>query len=104
MGWDLHESAAGMSIAPKITALRGGNVTLAAAADAFLATPRTADPNTHRAHASAIDRGSRWPACSSPPLGEGGADLGVALGVEGVQVVAGGGHPRAQPVPRAVRL
>ncbi|MFF4618216.1 hypothetical protein [Nonomuraea jabiensis] len=45
-----------MSAAPKITALHGGRVTLAAAADAFLATPRTADPNTHRAYASAIDR------------------------------------------------
>jgi hypothetical protein len=49
-------AAAGMSAAPKITALRGGGVSLAAAADAFLATPRTANPNTHRAYASAIDR------------------------------------------------
>ncbi|MEU7990633.1 hypothetical protein AB0B56_37835 [Streptosporangium canum] len=45
-----------MSAAPKIAALRGGHVTLAAAADAFLATPRTANPNTHRAYASAVDR------------------------------------------------
>lgn len=45
-----------MSAAPKITALRGGDVSLAAAADAFLASPRTANPNTHRAYASAIDR------------------------------------------------
>ncbi|MEV0615349.1 hypothetical protein AB0I81_18670 [Nonomuraea sp. NPDC050404] len=29
-----------MSTAPKITALRGGGVSLAGAADAFLATPR----------------------------------------------------------------
>ncbi|MGV9384110.1 hypothetical protein ACWDRB_50425 [Nonomuraea sp. NPDC003707] len=36
--------------------LRGGGVSLAAAADAFLATPRTANPITHRAYASAIDR------------------------------------------------
>ncbi|MFI6743886.1 hypothetical protein ACIBI9_64420 [Nonomuraea sp. NPDC050451] len=36
--------------------LCGEHVTLAAAADAFLATPRTANPNTHRAYASAIDR------------------------------------------------
>ncbi|TDD12097.1 hypothetical protein E1292_02985 [Nonomuraea deserti] len=35
--------------APKVSAPRGGHVTLAAAADAFLATPRTANPNTHRA-------------------------------------------------------
>ncbi|WP_236051970.1 tyrosine-type recombinase/integrase [Nonomuraea cypriaca] len=45
-----------MNAAPKITALRGGGVTLVAAADAFLATSRTANPNTHRAYASAIDR------------------------------------------------
>ncbi|MGP3960529.1 tyrosine-type recombinase/integrase [Nonomuraea sp. 3N208] len=45
-----------MSAAPKVAALRGGRVTLAAAADAFLAAPRTANPNTHRAYASAIDR------------------------------------------------
>ncbi|MEV7010859.1 hypothetical protein [Streptosporangium sp. NPDC051022] len=45
-----------MSAASKITVLRGEHVTLAAAADAFLATARTATPNTHRAYASAIDR------------------------------------------------
>ncbi|MBB5085297.1 tyrosine-type recombinase/integrase [Nonomuraea endophytica] len=45
-----------MSTASKIAALRGGDVTLAAAADAFLASTRTANPNTHRAYASAIDR------------------------------------------------
>ncbi|MBT2235502.1 hypothetical protein [Nonomuraea sp. NEAU-A123] len=45
-----------MSAAPKVSALRGGHVTLAAAADAFLAIPRTANPNTHRAYTSAIDR------------------------------------------------
>ncbi|MBB5781944.1 tyrosine-type recombinase/integrase [Nonomuraea jabiensis] len=45
-----------MSTAPKVSALRGGHVTLAAAADAFLATARTANPNTRRAYASAIDR------------------------------------------------
>ncbi|MFI7461313.1 hypothetical protein [Nonomuraea sp. NPDC049646] len=33
-----------MSPVPKITALRGEHVTLAAAADAFLATARTANP------------------------------------------------------------
>ncbi|MFF4621872.1 hypothetical protein [Nonomuraea jabiensis] len=37
-----------MTTAPKITALRGEGVSLAAAADAFLATPRMANPNTHR--------------------------------------------------------
>ena len=45
-----------MSAAPKVAALRGGHITLAAAADAFLAIPRTANANTHRAYASAIDR------------------------------------------------
>jgi hypothetical protein len=47
---------AGVSAAPKVAALHGGGVSLAAAADAFLSTPRTANPNTHRAYASAIDR------------------------------------------------
>ncbi|RSN15653.1 site-specific integrase [Nonomuraea sp. WAC 01424] len=45
-----------MNAAPKIATLRGAGVSLAAAADAFLATARTANPNTHRAYASAIDR------------------------------------------------
>ncbi|MFI7642710.1 tyrosine-type recombinase/integrase [Nonomuraea sp. NPDC049400] len=45
-----------MSSAPKVAALRGGYITLAEAADAFLTTLRTANPNTHRAYASAIDR------------------------------------------------
>ncbi|GLW13113.1 hypothetical protein Misp01_82410 [Microtetraspora sp. NBRC 13810] len=45
-----------MSAAPKVAALRGGNVTLAAAADAYLSSQRTANPNTHRAYTSAIDR------------------------------------------------
>jgi hypothetical protein len=52
-----------MSAAPKVAALRGGGVSLAAAADAFLATQRTANPNTHRAHASAIDRLGPRPPC-----------------------------------------
>jgi hypothetical protein len=41
---------------PKITALRGSGVTLADAADEFLSTHRVANPNTHRAYTSAIDR------------------------------------------------
>ncbi|MGP4025771.1 tyrosine-type recombinase/integrase [Actinomadura sp. 3N407] len=40
----------------KITALRGGGVTLTEAADEFLSTRRVANPNTRRAYASAIDR------------------------------------------------
>jgi len=39
-----------------LTALRGNGVTLADAADEFLGTHRVANPNTHRAYASAIDR------------------------------------------------
>ncbi|MFB4276891.1 hypothetical protein ACBJ59_16480 [Nonomuraea sp. MTCD27] len=51
----LHPQA-GIGSAPKVAPLRGGYITLAEAADAFLAIPRTANPNTHRAYASAIDR------------------------------------------------
>jgi integrase len=40
----------------KVTALRGGDVTLADASDEFLSTHRVTNPNTHRAYASAIDR------------------------------------------------
>ncbi|MBB6347233.1 integrase [Nonomuraea muscovyensis] len=40
----------------KITALRGDGIALAEAADEFLSTHRVANPNTHRAYASAIDR------------------------------------------------
>ncbi|MBB5081912.1 hypothetical protein [Nonomuraea endophytica] len=46
-------SAAG---ARKVAALRGDGVDLAAAVEAFLASARIANPNTHRAYASAIDR------------------------------------------------
>jgi integrase len=40
----------------RFAALRGGGVTLADAAEEFLSTHRVANPNTHRAYASAIDR------------------------------------------------
>ncbi|MGP3960935.1 tyrosine-type recombinase/integrase [Nonomuraea sp. 3N208] len=40
----------------KVTALRSGGITLADAADEFISTHRVANPNTHRAYASAIDR------------------------------------------------
>ncbi|MGP3932163.1 hypothetical protein [Nonomuraea sp. KM88] len=40
----------------KVTALRGSGVTLVEAADEFLGTHRAANPNTHRAYTSAIDR------------------------------------------------
>ncbi|GAA0937794.1 hypothetical protein [Nonomuraea longicatena] len=39
----------------KITELRGDGVTLTAASEEYLSTARVANPNTHRAHASAID-------------------------------------------------
>ncbi|GAA4976406.1 integrase [Nonomuraea thailandensis] len=42
--------------AAKVTAIRGAGATLADAADEFLATHRVANPNTHRAYASAVDR------------------------------------------------
>jgi hypothetical protein len=42
--------------AQDVTAIRGGTVTLAEAAGAFLSSPRTASANTRRAHADVIDR------------------------------------------------
>lgn len=42
--------------ARKVTAICGAAITLADAADEFLATRRVANPHTHRAYASAIDR------------------------------------------------
>ena len=38
-----------------MTAIHGGAVTLAEAADAFLFSPRTASPNTRRAYVGVID-------------------------------------------------
>jgi integrase len=40
----------------EVTAIRGGAITLAEAADAFLSSPRAASPNTRRAYAGALDR------------------------------------------------
>ena len=39
-----------------VTAIRGGAVTLAEAANAFLSSPRAASPNTRRAYAGVLDR------------------------------------------------
>ena len=39
-----------------VSAIRGGAVTLSAAADEFLSAPRMSNPNTRRAYAGAIDR------------------------------------------------
>ncbi|WP_344921676.1 site-specific integrase [Streptosporangium oxazolinicum] len=69
-----------MSAAPKVAALRGGNVTLAAAADAFLAIPRTANPNTHRAYASAIDRTIDRLGRDRPLAEVADTEIGAALG------------------------
>ncbi|MFI7047543.1 tyrosine-type recombinase/integrase [Streptosporangium sandarakinum] len=68
-----------MSAAPKITALRGGDITLAEAADAFLATARTANPNTHRAYASAIGRVIAWLGHTRPLAEVADAEIGHAL-------------------------
>jgi hypothetical protein len=38
-----------------VTAIRGGAVNLAEAADAFLSSPRTASPNTRRAYAGVVE-------------------------------------------------
>ncbi|MFI6741641.1 hypothetical protein ACIBI9_52765 [Nonomuraea sp. NPDC050451] len=68
-----------MSATPKITALRGGHVTLAAAADAFLATRRTSNLNTHRAYASAVDRVIALLGRDRPLAEVSDAEIGAAL-------------------------
>jgi integrase len=67
-----------MSAAPKVAALRGGHVTLAAAADVYLAQ-RTANPNTHRAYASAIDRVIARLGRDRPLAEVADAEIGTAL-------------------------
>jgi len=47
---------AGQQTGTTVTAIRGGAVTVAEAADAFLSSPRPASPNTRRAYASVLDR------------------------------------------------
>ncbi|WP_327581669.1 hypothetical protein OHA25_37630 [Nonomuraea sp. NBC_00507] len=49
------------------------------AADAFLATPRTANPNTHRAYASAIDRVIALLGRDRPLAEVADAEIGTAL-------------------------
>ncbi|WP_246645069.1 site-specific integrase [Nonomuraea ceibae] len=68
-----------MSAAPKITALRGEGVSLAVAADAFLATPHTANPHTHRAYALAIDRVTTLLGRDRPLADVTDAEIGAAL-------------------------
>ncbi|MBF8193049.1 site-specific integrase [Nonomuraea sp. K274] len=68
-----------MSSAPKVAALRGGYITLAEAADAFLATSRTANPNTHRAYASAIDRVTALLGRERPLAEVADAEIGTVL-------------------------
>ena len=65
----------------EVTAIRGGAVTLAEAADAFLSSPRAASPNTRRAYARrcGADRARatpgtrRWPGRASAPWDSFGA-------------------------------
>ena len=47
---------AGQQAGAAVTAIWGGAVTLAEAADAFLSSPRAASPNTRRAYAGVLDR------------------------------------------------
>jgi len=47
---------AGQQAGTSVTAIRGGAVTLAEAADAFLSSPRAGSPNTRRAYAGVLDR------------------------------------------------
>ena len=47
---------AGQWTGTTVTGIRGGAVTLAEAADAFLSSPRAASPNTRRAYAGVLDR------------------------------------------------
>jgi integrase len=47
---------AGQRTGTTVTAIRGGTVTLAEAADAFLSSPRADSPNTRRAYAGVLDR------------------------------------------------
>jgi integrase len=47
---------AGQRTDTTVTAIRGGAVTVAEAADAFLSSPRVGSPNTRRAYAGVLDR------------------------------------------------
>ncbi len=47
---------AGQRAGTTVTGIRGGAVTVAEAADAFLSSPRAASPNTRRAYAGVLDR------------------------------------------------
>ena len=47
---------AGQQAGTDVTAIRGGAVTVAEAADAFLSSPRADSPNTRRAYAGVLDR------------------------------------------------
>ncbi|MEW9555356.1 hypothetical protein [Nonomuraea sp. NPDC050783] len=68
-----------MNAAPKVAALRGGDATLAAAANAFLSAARTANPNTHRAYASAIGRTIERLGRDRPLAEVADAEIGAAL-------------------------
>jgi integrase len=51
-----NDRARGQARDPEVAVIRGGAVTLADAADAFLSSPRAASPNTRRAYAGVLDR------------------------------------------------
>jgi hypothetical protein len=65
--------------AQDVTAIRGGAVTLAEAADAFLSSPRTASANTRRAHAGVIDRLAAELGPHRPLAGVSGDEIAAAL-------------------------
>lgn len=53
--YPIHQRGRVVLSAATVTAIRGASVTLQAAADAFLSSPRCENPNTRRAYAGVID-------------------------------------------------
>jgi integrase len=68
-----------MPATAEVTAIRGGAVTLAAAADAFLSSPRTASANTRRAYTGVIDRLVAELGPGRPLAGVPGEEVAAAL-------------------------
>ena len=54
--YPVHRQRPGVMSAASVTAIRGAGVTLQAAADAFLSSPRCENANTRRAYAGVIDK------------------------------------------------
>ena len=63
-----------------VTAIRGGALTLAEAADAFLSSPRAANPNTRRAYADVLDRLAAELGPDRPLAAVPGDEIAAALG------------------------